>query len=146
MFLLHAWVQFLGCFQCQNKQSFIFLPILVFIRDYNRLREFWTLNTFGNISVLFNNAFMCFAILYLGLSFRLTIHYISLSRLCNFIVPHICGALGFVLMNFHLLFVFITFLHFFRLLCKFCCSLFVMSFGSFMKLFLLNSSILLLLQ
>jgi hypothetical protein len=86
---------------------------------------------------------MYFAIFYSRLSLQLTIGRMGLSCLCNFIAICICGALGFMLMYFHLLFVFITLLHFFMSLRMFCCSLFVMSCGNFVKLFLvINSSIL----
>lgn len=80
-----------------NKQSFVFLSILVFIRDCARLYEFWALHVYGSVSVLFSNVFKCFSILYPGLSFQLTIARMDISWLCSFIAPYICGALGFVI-------------------------------------------------
>jgi hypothetical protein len=124
-----------------NEKSFVFFSILVFWRVCDRLCELWTLNTFDNISYLFNNVFMCFTILYPGLSFQLTIGCIGLWCLCNFIVglsrSYWCIPI--------FLLIFITLLQLFSLLRTFCCSLSVMSCGNFVKLFLImNSSILLL--
>jgi hypothetical protein len=80
---------------------------------------------------------MCFANLYPGLFFHLTIGRMGLSSLCNFTVR-------FMLMYHYLLFIFITLLHLF-VLRIFCCCIFVMSCDNSVKLFLIMKSSILLL-
>jgi hypothetical protein len=104
-------------FSISNEHSFVFSSILVLESVCAKLYEFGTLNVLGSALVLFSNVFMCLLILYPGLSFQFTIGHMGLPYLFNFIVPCICGALGFKLMYFHLLFVLIILLHLFIVLC-----------------------------
>jgi hypothetical protein len=50
----------------------------------------------------FSNFATCVANLYPGLFFQLMIGLMGLFSLCNFIVPKICGALGFMLDNLYI--------------------------------------------
>jgi hypothetical protein len=59
------------------------------------------------IYTYFNCVLICFANLYPGLSFQLAIGQTEFCSLCSFMVPCICGAFGFMLLYFHLLFLLI---------------------------------------
>jgi hypothetical protein len=81
-----------------NEHNRVFSSVVECIR----LLEFDILNALGSCVAFFNIIFTCFANLYRGVSFQLTIRYTGFPFLCNFIVPYICGALGFILLSFHL--------------------------------------------
>jgi hypothetical protein len=98
--------------------------------------EFSTLKTYGNCRVWFSKVLRYFTNLYPGLSVQFTMGRMGFPGLCSFMVPFICGALGFIFIYFHLLVGFIVFLPLFMWLHIFCCCLFVMLWGNFVKLLL----------
>jgi hypothetical protein len=59
---------------------------------------------FGSCNLVLSCVVIYFASLDLELSFQLTVGRIGLYCLCSFMVLCICGAVGFMLMYLHLLF------------------------------------------
>jgi hypothetical protein len=63
--------------------------------------ELCTLKAFGSCIMSFSVFVMRIASLYAGLSFQLTVGRFEWLFLCNFVVPYMCGALGFKFLYFH---------------------------------------------
>jgi hypothetical protein len=100
------------------------------------------LNALGSCMIIFTGLARYVANLYPGLFLQLTIGLMGLPSLCNFMVPSMCGASGFMFMYFHLSACFIILLHVLIAVLMAFCSLLVWLLATLIKLlFVLNSSI-----
>jgi hypothetical protein len=127
---------FVYIFSISTEHDRVFLYILPCSSEWANVLLFCMLNVFGSCKIVFSIVFRYLANLYAGLSFQLTIGHTNFYCLCNFIVPCMHRALGFILIYFHLLLVLNYIFAVIVLVCILYCCLLVMSCDNFVKLLL----------
>jgi hypothetical protein len=103
-----SWYISIHVFDIKGAKLYIFVYFCIF-EIVNQVTRIFDI-VFGSCNILLSSVVMYSLSLYLGLSFQFTIRRMGLCCLRSFMVPYKRGVLWFMLIYFHLLFLFTVFL------------------------------------